>query len=227
MILINIETLSDSELKYIAKQENLENWESLSRESIIEQLQDIYDDMESDRGLSSEKYVKTLTTTPSDNVLQFPGTSELPEKYNETSVYMVLRDPDWAYVFWSISEEKLSELKSYGEYSLVLRNKAVFKDGKEETFEIEVSSSDNNWNVELPFKDAVYSVELCAKVGLTEQRLCFSGNEESRSSYLANDTQYLKDKRTIALCINPLISKNGSLVTERTISDLVNTIKED
>ncbi|MCF0238745.1 MAG: DUF4912 domain-containing protein, partial [Sphaerochaetaceae bacterium] len=44
MVLINIDTLSDSELRYIAQQENLEDWETLSRENLIEELTEIYEE---------------------------------------------------------------------------------------------------------------------------------------------------------------------------------------
>ena len=42
MILINIESLSDNELRNIAQQEDLADWENLSREDLIEGLEELY-----------------------------------------------------------------------------------------------------------------------------------------------------------------------------------------
>ena len=43
MVLINIESLSDNELRIIAKQEELEDWDYLNRHELIYELQDLYD----------------------------------------------------------------------------------------------------------------------------------------------------------------------------------------
>ena len=57
----------------------------------------------------------------SDNVLSLPGVESLPETYNDTSIHMILKDFNWAYVFWSLSSQQFSELEESGA-ELILRN---------------------------------------------------------------------------------------------------------
>ena len=46
MVLINIGSLSENELRNIASQEDLEDWETLSRDELIDALEDLYDEDE-------------------------------------------------------------------------------------------------------------------------------------------------------------------------------------
>ena len=68
MVLINIETLTDSELKSIACQEDIEDWESLSREELIDELESIYEDNDDSdfSGTLRQKYVSSLIPGKSD-----------------------------------------------------------------------------------------------------------------------------------------------------------------
>ena len=116
MVLINIESLSDNELRIIAQQEELEDWDSLSRQELIDELQDLYDEdnertLDSDAGSSRRKFVNTLTDVQLDNVLSLPGVEALPDQYNETCIHLIMKDFNWAYVFWSLSAQQLKELE--------------------------------------------------------------------------------------------------------------------
>ncbi len=51
MVLINLETLTDSELQSIARQEEIDDWEDLDGEELIEESESIYED-EGDRDVS-------------------------------------------------------------------------------------------------------------------------------------------------------------------------------
>lgn len=44
MVLINLDLLSDAELRYIARQEGFSDWETLDREDLTEQLQEKYEE---------------------------------------------------------------------------------------------------------------------------------------------------------------------------------------
>ena len=44
MVLIKIDSLSQNELEYIAQQEGIKDFDTLSREELIDELKEIYDD---------------------------------------------------------------------------------------------------------------------------------------------------------------------------------------
>ena len=144
MVLINIGSLSENELRNIASQEDLEDWETLSRDELIDALEDLYDDddntlKDDNSGSSRRKFVNTLTDVQLDNDLSLPGTEPLPESYNETSIHMILKDANWAYVFWSLSTQSASEFED-GSATLVLRNIRMDSDANEEaSYDIEVT----------------------------------------------------------------------------------------
>jgi hypothetical protein len=46
MILINIDSLSTTELQYIAQQEGLATWQSLDREALIDALEEAFEDQD-------------------------------------------------------------------------------------------------------------------------------------------------------------------------------------
>ena len=133
MVLINIESLSDNELRIIAQQEELEDWDSLTRQELIDELQDLYDediDRTNDIVSSSRKFVNTLTDVQTDNVLSLPGVEALPDQYNETSIHLIMKDFNWAYVFWSLSVQQMKELEESG-CNLILRNTRSNSEGDE------------------------------------------------------------------------------------------------
>lgn len=55
MILINIDSLSTTELQYIAQQEGLENWQTLDREKLIDELEEAYGEQDDDISSSATK----------------------------------------------------------------------------------------------------------------------------------------------------------------------------
>jgi len=225
MILINIESLSDNELRNIAQQEDLEDWESLSREELIEGLEELYgeDDelLDGNSANSKKKYVNTLTDVQSDNVLSLPGVERLPESYNDTSVHMVLKDSDWAFVFWSISPQQLSELEESGA-GLILRNTRLDgNDAPVAEYDIDITSTDTSWTVELPYAGFRYRVSLVAVSGEKESVICTSNTLETTESWFATHADALEDSVVFRSVFSSLIMKGGTVIPNRQLLSLV------
>ncbi|MCF0262227.1 MAG: DUF4912 domain-containing protein [Sphaerochaetaceae bacterium] len=229
MVLINIDNLSDSELRYIAKQEELEDWESLSREDLIEALEYLY---ESDgtpqtmSGSSERKFVKTLTDVAPDNMLALPGVEELQQHYNETSIHLVMKSFNWAYVFWSLSAQQKNELEELGA-SLVLRTLRYDESGNENAvYDIEIGSADSCWTVELPYLGFTYKVCLIAKTAEEETVICQSNSITTTNSYLGQNASALADKDCFRKMFASLITKGGEVLANKQVQDLVEQYKE-
>ena len=225
MILINIESLSDNELRNIAQQEDLEDWETLSREDLIEGLEELFgeDDelLDGNSANSKKKYVNTLTDVQSDNVLSLPGVERLPESYNDTSVHMVLKDSDWAYVFWSLAPQQLSELGESGAV-LILRNTRLDEnDVPVAEYDIDITSEDTSWTVELPYAGFRYRVSLVAVSGDKESIICTSNTLVTTESWFATHTDALEDSAVFRSVFSSLIMKGGSVIPNRQLLSLV------
>ena len=229
MVLINIESLSDNELRIIAQQEELEDWESLSRQELIDELQDLYDEdtdrnLDKSSGSSRRKFVNTLTDVQSDNVLSLPGVENLPEQYNETCIHMIMKDFNWAYVFWSLSSQQLKDFGDNG-CSLVLRNTRLNEAGKEEAvYDIDVSLSDNSWTVELPHVGFTYKVSLVSVCKGKEKVICQSSCLRTERSWLSSHPEELSDDVTFRTIFSSLIRKGGEVVLNGQVQTLVDNL---
>lgn len=228
MVLINIESLSDNELRIIAQQEELEDWDSLTRQELIDELQDLYDedvDRTFDSVSSGRKFVNTLTDVQTDNVLSLPGVEALPEQYNETSIHLIMKDFNWAYVFWSISAQQMKELEESG-CNLILRNTRSNAEGDEvAVYDIDVSLSDNSWTVELPHVGYTYTVSLVSCCDGKETVICQSTSLTTTSSWLAEHFEELGDDITFKMILSSLIRKGGEVIANSQVQALVNDLQ--
>ncbi len=230
MLLINIESLSENELRYIAKQEDLEDWESLSREDLIDELEDLYEDdtdiQNNHSGSSKHKFVNTLTDVVQEDALSFPGVQKLPDSYNETSIHIVMKDFNWAYVFWSISSQQLAEFEGVYNY-LILRTERLNSKGVvDAVYDIDVSFSDDNWTVELPYLGFSYQVSLVAKGEGSEIVICKSSIVTTTKSWLADHPEEVGDDVVFRKIFSSLVSNGGVVSANRQVQDLIDHLSD-
>ena len=97
----------------------------------------------------------------------------------KTNLVFLPRDPEWAYVFWQISEADREKAQSLGANKLCLRLYDVTgtKDGdfNQGTLrEIAVDSYSTEWYLPIPVSDRDYKVELGYRYGFKWMSLAFS-----------------------------------------------------
>ncbi len=153
MILVNVDSLSASELRSIAVQEGFGNADELSREEIISLLEEKYeeeDDKAVREGAPNSRYMSGLTDYRDIGryVGDLPGVEELPLSYPDTEIHLIKKDSSWLYAFWSLSQNDSDELQDAGG-SLSL-SVTIENNGSREEYDIPVSFSDSEWNVGIP-----------------------------------------------------------------------------
>ncbi len=223
MVLINIETLTDSELKSIACQEDIEDWESLSREELIEELESIYEDVEDAdfSGTLQQKYVSSLAPVNS-GFSQLPGVEEIPKHYNKTYIHLTQKDAVWAYVFWNLSENLYKEVEA-SDSKLVLRIIAV-PAGKlpRKSYDVEITIHDKCWTIELPWPGRSYFIKLLLVDNQgNETTLCSSNMVERTRSWLSDHKDAILDPDVYEVLVKPLISKEGAPVNCSEVNSIV------
>lgn len=221
MVLINIENLSDTELGYIAKQEQIDDWEKLDREELIYAIRDIYDEENKINPAGSDcyKFIKGITDINSD-FLQLPGVDPLPEAYNETSVHLVLRDYNWAFAFWSISINTTKKLEESGS-ALKLR-----LESSSDSYEIEISLTDSTWNIELPWKEETYRLLLISTTDGKDSVIAKSNEIKLSSIYLSNHSEELKNESAYKVLVQPMISKEGAVINNKQVKEILQATGE-
>lgn len=101
----------------------------------------------------------------------------LPETYDETGVSLILRDPNWAFVYWDVKASAYEELQAeYGFKGLILR---VFESDKPHLttqddnafFTIGLETPYGSQYINLPEQGKYYMVELRGQILEKETRL--------------------------------------------------------
>ena len=97
----------------------------------------------------------------------------------ETRVVFLPRDPQWAYVFWEISDSDRKRAQKEGASRLCLRLSDVtgMQDGSAHPHtlqEVPVDSHSTEWYLPVPLCDRDYRVELGYRIGATWMSLAFS-----------------------------------------------------
>ena len=124
----------------------------------------------------------------SENISQARNSNSIPNQQlsatptsvdAKTNLVFLPRDPEWAYVFWHISEADREKAKSLGANKLCLRLYDVTgaKDGNfnQGTLrEIAVDSYSTEWYLPIPVSDRDYKVELGYRYGFEWMSLAFS-----------------------------------------------------
>ena len=126
---------------------------------------------------ATEKYNKTITKNLSRQT-SYINTQSVKEEVNTKLVFLP-RDPEWAYVFWQISESDRDKAQSLGANKLCLRlydatgiaegnlNQGTLR-------EIAVDSYSTEWYLPIPLANRDYKVELGYKYGFKWKSLAFS-----------------------------------------------------
>ena len=123
---------------------------------------------------------KIISKAKDDKSIPNQTSPELPTNVDaKTNLVFLPRDPDWAYVFWQISEVDREKAKSLGANKLCLRLYDVTgtKDGEfnQGTLrEIAVDSYSTEWYLPIPVPDRDYKVELGYRYGFKWMSLAFS-----------------------------------------------------
>jgi len=175
MILVDIGNLSFQELKYLAKQEGVEDYDSLSKDDLIDELSDIFDIVDGTIQLnnrlqdtSGQRYVNALSDSATTREVQdLPGVEELTELYMETSIHFMLSDLSWGFAYWSISPLSKAKLLEEDETYLsnvFLRVTSTNNETQETTYyDISVDKDDTCWSINLAELGCTYQVSLCVQ----------------------------------------------------------------
>ncbi|NCD04978.1 MAG: DUF4912 domain-containing protein [Spirochaetia bacterium] len=175
MILVDIGNLSFQELKYLAKQEGVEDYDSLSKDDLIDELSDIFDIVDGTiqlnnrlQNTSGQRYVNALSDSATTRDVQdLPGVEELTELYMETSIHFMLSDLSWGFAYWSISPLSKAKLLEEDETYLsnvFLRVTSTNNETQETTYyDISVDKDDTCWSINLAELGCTYQVSLCVQ----------------------------------------------------------------
>lgn len=237
MVLINIDSLSLNELAYIAQIEDIQGYEDMSREELIDELKELYEEEDDVQQLPGGdnvniRFVAGLTDYRGDatDVDALPGVEALPELYSETSINLLTKNASWLYCYWSISpldQEKFAE--RYPDHTLLL-NVVIKEEGKKEyNYDIPISEEDHEWNISVPHHIGTCLVELMLQD--TEGNrfvICSSQEVELMYCYWVEHAEEARSNEDlIKRYLSLLTNKYGHITYCSTVQEVVDMIKQE
>lgn len=231
MILVNLESLSTSELRNLSQQEMIDGFEDMDRDDLISCLTEKYEEensnTDSDENIAKTVNVKNINSL-SDNVnhtqfiSELPGMEGLPSSYEETSIHFLYKNCDWGYVFWSVSSIDMQRITE-GNGSLILVVTMVDSLGHKETYDILIGDDDRSWNIGFS-KDAVCCfVSLVVEYSEGKRDLLVQSDcLNLPSSYWLDHSSEMKENDPLfKVYLSLITTKTGEIITNSTVQEII------
>ncbi len=216
-----LESYSIEELYALADKIGLDLPPGLERpfviEELIEALAEDTEDRRSSRGDAVHVDEKKFSGAGIDGISEGDGSGgALEERYNETMIHAIVRDPSWAFAFWDLSDAELGELRGEeGSAGLFLRVAELPARGeceqRKECFDIPVSDEDRQWYINLPRSGVRFRVDLCSRR---------SGPMGGKIRIMARSNEVQSPRQSLASPISSLDEARAAILSLSGIDDL-------
>jgi len=211
-----LQALSEEVLRSIAQREGIYNYTDAGKEELVELILDALEENRSEQEsnnnaairLERKKYEILI-----DEEVNLPEYEEysLPERYNDTRIVILLKDPMWAYAYWDINSPQSGNLKEEPFFEgFFLRvyefhGEVLDKSNIVDVFDIPVGDQDKSWYINLNSTGIDYCVELRCKVMHQDRLLAVSNPIHSPLGYFArNQEEFFNEPDTMMLMLSGL-----------------------
>lgn len=213
------------------------------REELIDQILEALEEDKNERDLSNNDAMK-LKNTKYDILQDYELEAQekqiysIPEKYNETRIVLLLRDPLWAYTYWDINDNELNKMKEEiffeGFFLRVFEldakkdsNKNSYtKDNIIDYYDIPVDENDDSWYINLGKTGRHFGIQLCSIVHGKVTVLSKSNVIKSPRGFIAENFKDLSnDSDLMTVLMSGLWNydnKGDQVVPQRIISIMEN-----
>ena len=239
-----LSTYSIFDLYKIAENEGIKyDYSDGNREELIEKILDALEESESERKIANNDAMR-LKSKKYDILQDYELEAQekqvypIPERYNDTRIVLLLRDPLWAYTYWDINENKVSELKNeifFEGFFLRVFELIAKKDSKEDSYskenildyyDIPVDEKDDSWYINLGKTGRHFGIQLCSLVHGTNIVLSKSNIIKSPRGFIAENIDDLSgDSETMTMLLSGLWDYNNNgenVLPQRIISIMEN-----
>lgn len=236
MILINIDSLSTSELRNIAEQEAIDGYIDMDRDDLIQALVEKYED-EDDNYVPEGKgenlnlrYMSGLTDyRPAvENDEELPGVEELPDLYPETSIHLIYKNANWGYTFWSLTENAKATLLERGG-TLALFVTITSSTGEKEQYDIPISEDDREWNIGFTQNSASCVVAIVANYSDGDREVLAVSNkiELPVSYWMLHRSEMKENDDLFKIYLSIITTKEGAIINNPLVTDILNAYAEE
>jgi len=189
-----LRSLSYSALSQIAEQSNINCEPNLDKESLITEIYDAFEEDRLDRDVTNSITIqvesrKFSVSQDEELFAEFSGPSEIPDRYHDTRLVLMLRDPSWVFCYWDIKDSircQFTEKSEFGGFILRVTELTEPKWGQDSSidcFNIPIRFEDLCRYINLPTEAACYGAEIYAQMGENAVLVTRSNIVESSRDY--------------------------------------------
>lgn len=190
-----LQSLSYKSLLEIAERDHLAYDEGIEKEVLITLVLDSLEEERRDREKLNNLAVRIEATKYNvslDEEFDFSSSEEinLPERYNETKIMLMLREPTWGFVYWDLKFDVMKKFNSDSDFEglflrmIELSDRIYSKEDILDFFDIPVNVADRRRYIRFPNEDTFYMVELYSIVKDSEKLICRSNIIETSRNYI-------------------------------------------
>ncbi len=190
-----LQSLSYKSLLEIAERDHLAYDEGIEKEVLISLVLDSLEEERRDREKLNNLAVRIEATKYNvslDEEFDFSSAEEinLPERYNETKIMLMLREPTWGFVYWDLKFDVMKILNTDSDFEglflrmIELSDRIYSKEDILDFFDIPVNISDRRRYIRFPNEDTFYMIELYSMVKGNEKLICRSNIIETSRNYI-------------------------------------------
>ncbi|MCL1818429.1 MAG: DUF4912 domain-containing protein [Spirochaetaceae bacterium] len=194
--------LSDGSLRDLARKEGLEAPQDVARILLIDLLLEVLEEEykeENSQNNDSVRIQQIKYDLPySEKNRKENGEAAFPERYNDTRLVLLLRDPFWAFAYWDIRGGTLKSVKKENEAETVVLRVLRLKGSPPEpgsivdSFDIPLGLADSSRYINIPRQDALYRAVLVLQ-GKTWEKQLVASNTVQVPAALCTDESLASD----------------------------------
>lgn len=190
-----LQSLSYKSLLEIAERDHLAYDEGIEKEMLIALVLDSLEEERRDREKLNNLAVRIEATKYNvslDEEFDFSSAEEiyLPERYNETKIMFMLREPTWGFVYWDLKFNAIKNFNADSDFEglflrmIELSDHLYNKEDILDYFDIPVNIADKRRYIRFPNEDTFYMIELYSRIKGSEELICRSNIIETSRNYI-------------------------------------------
>lgn len=215
-----LRSLSYEELVNFADAAHINMRGSLSKEQLItvifEAINEERQDRENDNNLAVQLAAKKYLVGQDEELfVDFAHDINLPERYHENRLILILRDPSWMYCYWDIEDQTLEKIRKAPDYSrLILRITELSapdwgRHSLLDWIDIPIRFEDLNRYINLRNEDSFYGGEIFAQFGDNEELILRSNIIETSRDYIVPSFKNYKSSKSKLIQLSGLSTDMG------------------
>jgi hypothetical protein len=161
----SLQSIPLEELAALAREEGYEEGGADDRaaltEFILENLKDRAREKEQENSPSIRvEESKYQITDPQTQERTGSDIYPIADRYNQTKIVFMVRDPHWAFAYWELDNKTLERLPNKEENRYLILRVRETESVQPSSFDIPIQFSDSSWYIYLPNQDCSYILEL-------------------------------------------------------------------